>query len=80
MGLLDDNSACMKTSVTPIKTEPFELEVTLKGQLVQLPCNEQGHPQLGWVLRAWSSLVWDVSGHGATSISLCQCFTTHVLL
>ena len=26
--------------------EPFELEGTFKGHLVQLPCNEQGHPQL----------------------------------
>jgi len=26
--------------------EWFELEGTLKGQLVPLPCNEQGHPQL----------------------------------
>ena len=26
--------------------ESFELEETLKGQLFQLPCNEQGHLQL----------------------------------
>ena len=26
--------------------ESFELEGTLKGHLVQLPCNEQGHLQL----------------------------------
>ena len=26
--------------------ESFELESTLKGYLVQLPCNEQGHLQL----------------------------------
>ena len=26
--------------------ESFELEVILKGHLVQLPCNEQGHLQL----------------------------------
>ena len=27
--------------------ESSELEGTFKGHLVQLPCNEQGHPQLG---------------------------------
>ena len=27
----------------------FELEGTFKGHLVQLPCHEQGHPQLGQV-------------------------------
>ena len=26
--------------------ELFELEGTFKGHLVQLPCSEQGHPQL----------------------------------
>ena len=26
--------------------EPFELGETLKGHLVQLPCNDQGHLQL----------------------------------
>jgi len=26
--------------------ESLEMEVTFKGHLVQLPCNEQGHPQL----------------------------------
>ena len=35
-------------------TEWLQLEGTLKGHLVQLPCNEQGHPQLHQVLRAWS--------------------------
>lgn len=37
--------------------EPFELEGTRKGHLVQLPCNEQGYPQLYQVLRALSSLI-----------------------
>ena len=36
--------------------QSFELEGTLTGHLVQLPCNEQGHPQLHQVLRAWPSL------------------------
>ena len=35
--------------------ESFELERTFRGHLVQLPCNEQGHPQLHQVLRAPSS-------------------------
>lgn len=29
--------------------EPLELEGTLKVHLVQLPCSEQGHAQLGQV-------------------------------
>jgi len=32
--------------------ESFELEGTLQGHLVQLPCTEQGHLQLHQVLRA----------------------------
>ena len=35
-----------------IIVELFELEGTLKGHLIQLPCNEQGHLQLDQVLRA----------------------------
>ena len=30
----------------------LELEETFKGHLVQLPCNEQGHPQLHQVTQA----------------------------
>ena len=45
-------------------TESLELEGTLKGDLVQLPCNEQGHPQLDQVLRALSSLTSNVSRDG----------------
>ena len=30
-------------------TEPLELEETSEGHIVQLPCNEQGHPQLDQV-------------------------------
>ena len=30
----------------PVTIESFELEETFKGHLVQLPCNEQGHPML----------------------------------
>ena len=37
--------------------ELFGLEGTLKGNLVQLPCSEQGHLQLEQVLRAPSSLM-----------------------
>jgi len=33
--------------------ESFELEGTLKGHLVQLPCSEQGHLQVHQVLRAY---------------------------
>ena len=36
--------------------ELFELEVTFKGHLIQLLCNEQGHLQLHQVLSTWSSL------------------------
>lgn len=32
--------------------ELFELEQTFKSHLVQLPCTEQGHPQIRQVLRA----------------------------
>ena len=35
--------------------ESCELEGTLKGHPVQLPCNEQGHLQLNQVLRAQPS-------------------------
>jgi len=43
----------------------FELEGTLKGHLVQLPCTEQGHLQLHQVLRAPSSLTRSVCRDGA---------------
>ena len=43
-----------------------ELEGALKGHLVQLSCNEQGHPQLHQVLRAPSSPTLGVSEDGAT--------------
>ena len=33
-------------------TESFELERTFKGHLVQLPCNEQGRPQLDQVAQS----------------------------
>ena len=59
--------------------ELFELEGILKGHLVQLPCNEQGHLQLHQVLRAPSSLTLGVSRDRTYSTSLgnlCQCFTT----
>ena len=51
-------------------TESLELEGTLKGDLVQLPCNEQGHPQLDQVLRALSSLTSNVSKDGSSTSSL----------
>jgi len=40
--------------------ESFELERTLKGHLVQPPCNEQGCLQLHQVLIAWPSLTLNV--------------------
>ena len=33
-------------------TESFELEGTLKGHLVRIPCNEQGHLQLHQVAQS----------------------------
>ena len=51
-------------------TESLELEGTLKGDLVQLPCNEQGHPQLDQVLRALSSLTSNVAKDGSSTSSL----------
>jgi len=44
--------------------EWFELEGTLKGHLVQPPCNEQGHPQLHQVLRAHPAWPWLSAGMG----------------
>lgn len=41
--------------------ESFELQETLKGRLVPLPCNEQRHSQLNHVLRVPPSLILDVS-------------------
>ena len=41
--------------------EPFELEHTFKGHLVQLSCNEWGHLQLRRLFRACSSLTFNVS-------------------
>ena len=35
-----------------LESERFELEGTVKGHLVQLPCSEQGCPQLHQELRA----------------------------
>ena len=62
------------------RTIAFELEgVTLKGHLVQLPCNVQGCLQLHQVLRALSSLTLDVFRDGTSTTSLgnlCQCITT----
>ena len=46
--------------------ESFELEGTLKSQLVLPPCNEQGHLQLIPVLRALLSLTLSVSRDGAS--------------
>jgi len=58
--------------------EPFQLEGTLKGHLVHLPCNKQGHPQLHQVLRAPSSLTSNASMDGASTTSWAprfQCLT-----
>ena len=64
-------------------TESFELEESFKGHLVQFLCNEQGHPQLCWVVRALSSLTLSVCRDGASITSLgilCQCFTTLIVI
>ena len=60
----------------------FELEGTFKDCPVQLPSNEQGHPQLHQVLRALPSLTSGVSRDGASSTSLgnlCHCLTTFIV-
>jgi len=49
--------------------EPFELGETLRGHLIQLPCNDQGHLQLHQVLRAPFILEgWDGSHPRWTSL------------
>ena len=60
--------------------EPSELEGTLKGHPVQLPCNERGHPQLDQVLRAPSSLTLNASRNGAPTASLALCSSASPLL
>ena len=58
-------------------TEWLEMEGTLKGHLVHLPCTEQGRLQCHQVLRAPSSLTLSVSRDRASITSLgnlCQCF------
>jgi len=57
-------------AVPECSTESFELEGSLKGHLVQLPGNEQGHLQLHQVLRAPSSLTLSVSKGWDTTTSL----------
>jgi len=37
----------------------IEFEGTLNDHPVPLLCNEQGHLQLSWVFRAWSSLTFN---------------------
>jgi len=62
--------------------ESCGMEGTLKGHVVQLPCNEQGHLQLDQAFRAPSSLTFYVSRDGAATASLgnlCQCFPCSVL-
>ena len=59
--------------------ELLDLEGTLKGHLVQPPCNEQGHSQVDQVLRAPSSLTLGVTRDGASTTSLSsllRCLTT----
>ena len=59
--------------------ESFELEGTIKGHLLQLPCNEQGHLQLDQMLEAPSSLTLSVFRDGAPTTSLgnlSQCLTS----
>ena len=62
--------------------ESCGMEGTLKGHVVQLPCNEQGHLQLDQAFRAPSSLTFYVSRDGAATASLgnlCQCFPTLII-
>ena len=59
--------------------ESVELKGTSEGNLVQLPCNEQGHHSWIRLPRALSSLALNVSRDGASTTtlgSLCQCLTT----
>jgi len=49
--------------------ESFMLEGSLKGHLVQLPCNVQGHLQLHRVLGAQSSPTLNVFGDRAATTS-----------
>ena len=51
-------------------TEWLEMEGTLKGHLVHLPCTEQGRLQCHQVLRAPSSLTLNVSRDEASTNSL----------
>ena len=63
-------------------TEWLEMEGTLKGHLVHLPCTEQGRLQCHQVLRAPSSLTLSVSRDRASTSSLgnlCQCLTTLIV-
>ena len=62
--------------------ESFGLEGPLKGHLVQLPCNEQGHLQFHQSAQSPSSLTLSVSRDGTSSTSLCnlfQCSTTLII-
>ena len=61
--------------------ESLELEGAFKGHLVQLSCNEKGHPQLDQVLKAWSSLASKVSRDRASASlgNLFQCLTTLIV-
>jgi len=58
-------------------TESFELEGTLKGCLVQLPCTEQGRPQLHQCSEPIQPDLGCLQGWGTTTflVSLCHCLT-----
>jgi len=58
----------------------FELEGTIKGHLVQLPYNAQGHPQLHQVLRAHPAWPWVAPGVGHTPRLLATCATASLPL
>ena len=53
--------------------ELFELEGTFKGHLVQLLCNEQGHPQLNQAAQSPSSLTSDVARDGDPPLLWATC-------
>jgi len=60
--------------------ELLELEGTLKGHLVQPPCNEQGHLQQIRLLRAPSSLTLSISRDRVSTTSLGILFQSLTIL
>lgn len=59
LGALRFRSVHAHTHTAHVSIHLFQLGGTLKGHLVQPPCNEKGHLQLHQVIRAPSSLSHD---------------------